>query len=151
MRLAEGQREGAGAHLPIEAPRGRSLYAWSDLQLQLDASSPHALPLSSLNTLDSLLDRDRQREEDGFPRKIRIGRMMKPGRNGGDKVVVVPSTVEEKFFHDRIKIQEEGEGEGEAEGGVGSGEEEELPLVVVGETNDLEVINIDVLDLEPFL
>ena len=30
------------------------------------------------------------REEDGFPRKIRVGRMVKPGRGGKDKVVVVP-------------------------------------------------------------
>lgn len=126
LRLAEEQGESPHAHRPLEAPPRRSLYAWSDLQLQLGASPPHSFPLSSLNTLDSLLDRDRQREEDGFPRKIRIGRMMKPGRDGGDKVVVVPSTVEEKFFHDRVKIQEEDEGEGEAEGGAGEGEEGEV-------------------------
>ena len=54
--------------------------------------------------------------------------MMKPGRDGDDKVVVVPTTVEEKFIHDQMRTDEEGagEGEGEAEGGAGEGEEGEI-------------------------
>src|SRR5512145_699681 len=79
FRLAEELGERVPVHCPLEAPRGKSLSAWNDLQLRLGTQSPHSIPLASLNTLDSLLDRDRQREEDGFPRKIRIGRMMKPG------------------------------------------------------------------------
>ena len=42
----------------------------------------------------------RQREKDGFPRKIRVGRLIKPGKRGKEKVVIVPTTVEEKFCHD---------------------------------------------------
>ncbi len=53
-----------------------------------------------LRSIDDLLERDRHREKDGFPRKIRVGRLIKPGRGGKDKVVVVPTTVEEKLIHD---------------------------------------------------
>lgn len=126
LRLAEEQDNGSQAHFSMTGPRSRSVYSWNDLQILHDASPPRLIPLSSLSTLDSLLDRDRQREEDGFPRKIRVGRMMKPGRDGSDKVVVVPSTVEEKLYHDRIKVQDETEAEGEAEGGSGEGEEGEV-------------------------
>jgi hypothetical protein len=126
LRLAEEQDNDSQAHFSMTGPRSRSVYSWNDLQILHDASPPRLIPLSSLSTLDSLLDRDRQREEDGFPRKIRVGRMMKPGRDGSDKVVVVPSTVEEKLYHDRIKVQDETEAEGEAEGGSGEGEEGEV-------------------------
>ena len=51
-------------------------------------------------TLDELLERDRKREEDGFNRKIRIGRIVKPGTGGKEKIIIVPTTVEEKFIHD---------------------------------------------------
>lgn len=126
LRLAEDDDAGDAAHAPIAAPRHRSLCGWNDLALMDDGSPSSLIPLSSLNTLDALLERDKQREEDGFPRKIRVGRMMKPGRNGSDKVVVVPSTVEEKLIHDQVKAHEDGEGEGEAEGGTGEGEEGEV-------------------------
>ncbi|MBC8440200.1 MAG: hypothetical protein H8D87_10985, partial [Deltaproteobacteria bacterium] len=45
-------------------------------------------------TLDELLEKDRRREEDGFKRKIRIGRIVKPGSGGKDKIIIVPTTVE---------------------------------------------------------
>ncbi|WP_020674499.1 DUF444 family protein [Geopsychrobacter electrodiphilus] len=78
----------------------------------------------NLRTLDQLLERDKLREVDGFPRKIRIGRMVRPGRSADGKVVVVPTTVEEKFIHDnRFNQQQEGEGSG---GGSGAGEEGEV-------------------------
>ena len=71
-----------------------------------------------LRSIDELLERDNLREKDGFPRKIRVGRLIKPGKGGKDTVVVVPTTVEEKFIHDSIKPPEEdgttgGSGEGE--------------------------------------
>ncbi|SLM33082.1 conserved hypothetical protein [Desulfamplus magnetovallimortis] len=72
-------------------------------------------------TLDELLEKDRKREEDGFKRKIRIGRIVKPVRGGREKIVVVPTTVEEKFVHDEISLEEEGEGE--STGGTGDGQE----------------------------
>ncbi|MEN8210460.1 MAG: hypothetical protein ABFR31_01980, partial [Thermodesulfobacteriota bacterium] len=76
-------------------------------------------------TLDELLERDRRREEDGFKRKIRIGRIVKPGSGGKDKIIVVPTTVEEKFVHDEIHPGQE-QGEGESTGGTGEGEEGDI-------------------------
>ena len=76
-------------------------------------------------TLDELLERDRRREEDGFKRKIRIGRIVKPGSGGKDKIIVVPTTVEEKFVHDEIYPDQE-QGEGESTGGTGEGEEGDI-------------------------
>ncbi len=75
-------------------------------------------------TLDELLERDKKRETDGFKRKIRIGRIVKPGRGGRDRIIVVPTTVEEKFVHDEISFNEQGEGE--PTGGTGKGEEGEV-------------------------
>ncbi len=80
--------------------------------------------LSSIRSIDDLLERDRIREEDGFPRKIKVGKLVKPGRGTEEKVVVVPTTVEEKFIHDnRFLEQDEGGGGG---GGHGDGEEGEV-------------------------
>ncbi len=76
-------------------------------------------------TLDELLERDRRREEDGFKRKIRIGRIVKPGSGGKEKIIIVPTTVEEKFVHDEINLDQE-QGEGEPTGGTGEGEEGEV-------------------------
>jgi len=76
-----------------------------------------------IGSLDELMERDRQREDDGFPRKIRIGNLVKPGRRGQNKVVVVPSTVEEKFVHDPNFAQEEDSG---GVGGSGDGAEGEV-------------------------
>lgn len=120
-------------HYDLPKPRQRSLYSYHDLEMLHDASPPRLIALSSAQSLDYLLEKDKQREKDGFPRKIRVGKMVKPSQNGDDKVVIVPTTVEEKLIHDRIRINEEGEGEGDdqsaGEGGSGEGEEGD----VVGE------------------
>ncbi len=76
-------------------------------------------------TLDELLERDKKREEDGFKRKIRIGRIVKPGKGGKDRIIIVPTTVEEKFVHDEVILDQE-PGEGEPTGGTGEGEEGEV-------------------------
>jgi hypothetical protein len=76
-------------------------------------------------TLDELLERDRRREEDGFKRKIRIGRIVKPGSGGKGKIIIVPTTVEEKFVHDEITLDQD-PGEGEPTGGTGQGEEGDI-------------------------
>lgn len=110
---------------PSPAP---SLYAYNDLEiLQQTVPSPVASMLA-YQTLDHLLQRDLQREKDGFPRKIRMGKLVKPGRDGDDKVVVIPTTVEEKFIHGQIREESEGgeEGEESGEGGIGEGEEGEV-------------------------
>lgn len=79
-------------------------------------------PDKSLNirSIDDLLAHDKQRTNDGFPEKIRIGRLVKPGRSG-QRVIVVPTTTEEKFIHDPEVSEEE-----EGAGGQGKGEEGEI-------------------------
>jgi hypothetical protein len=99
-------------------------YAFADLP-SLQALEPSGAPRPlRLGSLDELMERDARREEDGFPRKIRIGRLVKPGRGGKQKVVVVPTTVEEKLVHDRQFAQEQQQGGGA--GGSGEGEEGEV-------------------------
>ncbi len=100
---------------------------WSDLFLLQSHFFPRYTGVHTIRSLEELLERDRQREKDGFPRKIRIGRLIKPGKGRGSKIVIVPTTVEEKFVHD---LTHHGEGgDGGATGGSGEGHEGE----VVGE------------------
>lgn len=75
-----------------------------------------------LFTLDELLERDKQREADGFPRRIRIGKFIKPIKGKKEKIVVVPTTTEPKFYHDDSITQEQEE----TTGGSGEGEEGEV-------------------------
>ena len=65
-------------------------YVYHDLSFIQAMSMPPGSYTARIGSLDDLMGRDKQREEDGFPRKIRIGRLVKPGRGGKDKVVVVP-------------------------------------------------------------
>lgn len=118
-----------GDHYCISRPVIRSLYAYNDPEMLHNSSPPQLLALTSVQSLDYLLERDKQREKDGFPRKIRIGKMVKPSQDGDDKVVIVPTTVEEKLLHDRVRVEEEGEGgdgQGGGQGGAGEGEEGEV-------------------------
>ncbi len=103
-------------------PEGQPLYGHNDLFLLNALTALHPSYKTGLHSIDDLLERDKQREDDGFPRKIRVGRMIKPGKGGKDKIVVVPTTVEEKFIHDRsLRPSEE-----EPSGGSGEGEEGEV-------------------------
>lgn len=118
-----------GDHSSVSPPIPRSIFSYTDLEMLHDASPPKLLALSSVQSLDYLLERDKQREKDGFPRKIRVGKMVKPSQTGDDKVVIVPTTVEEKLLHDRVRFTDEGEGGGDGqggEGGAGEGEEGEV-------------------------
>ncbi len=100
-----------------------SLYDYHDLMV-LQALAPSAGSyVSHIRSIDELLEKDRQREKDGFPRKIRVGKMIKPGKVGKGKIVVVPTTVEEKFIHDPTLAEQE---EGQGQGGSGDGEEGEV-------------------------
>ena len=78
----------------------RSLYSHADLNILQSTLPPKATHIHSLSSIDELLERDKKREKDGFPRKIRIGRLIKPSGGSKDKVILVPTTVEEKFVHD---------------------------------------------------
>ncbi|WP_432823153.1 DUF444 family protein [Trichloromonas sp.] len=99
------------------------LYGVSDLCAMQKMESGQGAYTTNIRSLDELLERDKQREKDGFPRKIRVGRMIKPGRGDDDKVVVVPTTVEEKFIHDPTFKPPE---KGDSTGGSGDGEEGEV-------------------------
>lgn len=100
-----------------------NIYQYNDLET-VQAMSPPAISYTvCIKSLDDLLERDKLREDDGFPRKIRVGRLIKPGKGGKDKIVVVPTTVEEKFVHDNSFNPQDEE---EAAGGSGEGEEGEI-------------------------
>ncbi len=116
----------------------------------LDPPAAEGTYTTRIRSIHELLERDKMREKDGFPRKIRIGKLVKPTPGGKEKFVVIPTTVEEKFYHDRIPSptgedgtnggtgsEEEGdilgeqpvrpeEGAGEGEAGKGEGESHEL-------------------------
>jgi uncharacterized sporulation protein YeaH/YhbH (DUF444 family) len=112
---------GAEMRRGVSYPNG--VYDYHDLLFLQDLSSPRGSPLTSLKSLDELLERDRLREKDGFPRKIRVGRLVKPTKGGKDKVIVVPTTVEEKFIHDTTFRPPDDD---TASGGSGKGEEGEV-------------------------
>ena len=102
------------------APRG--LYGFHDLEALQGLAAMQSSASANIRSIDELLERDRQREQDGFPRKINVGRLIKPGRSGKEKVVIVPTTVEEKLLHDTsFRTEEE-----KSTGGSGDGEEGEV-------------------------
>ena len=109
----------------------KSIYSYNDLEMLQISPLTNLIALNTVQSLDYLLERDKQREKDGFPRKIRVGKMVKPSQDGDDKIVIVPTTVEEKLFHDKVRLEEEGEEEGDGDpasgdGGTGDGEEGEI-------------------------
>jgi uncharacterized sporulation protein YeaH/YhbH (DUF444 family) len=112
----------------------RGIYGYHDLEVLQRLTAMQGSASANIRSIDELLERDRQREQDGFPRKISVGRLIKPGKRGKEKVVIVPTTVEEKFLHDSSFRSEEdrsGGGSGEGEAGEVIGEqpvrEEERP------------------------
>jgi uncharacterized sporulation protein YeaH/YhbH (DUF444 family) len=116
--LRDASADGAGGIGPV----ARQIYSYNDLFHLQAIAALETTHSTSLRSIDELLERDRQREKDGFPRKINVGRLIKPGKGGKEKVVVVPTTVEEKFIHDSSLQAEEEEGQG----GSGDGEEGEV-------------------------
>jgi uncharacterized protein len=97
-----------------------NLGVFNDLSSPQMRDVPRKTSQSVYNSIDRLLERDSQRESDGFPRKIRIGRLVKPGKGTAGNVIVVPTTVEEKFIHDNsFRSSEEGDAGGSGEGSEG--------------------------------
>ena len=117
-----GRREQAGPVPTFRVVR-RDPLAYGDLPWLQALEPPRPTYVARIGTLDELMERDARREEDGFPRKVRLGKLVKPSRSG-QKVVVVPTTVEEKLLHDNDFAQRQ-DGGGEA-GGSGEGEEGEV-------------------------
>ncbi len=100
----------------------KPLYDYNDAEFfsALTGSASHT---SRIFDLERLLEKDKLREKDGFPRKIRLGKLIKPMRNASDKTVVVPTTTEEKFYHfNRVPDLSEGQ----PTGGTGEGDEGEV-------------------------
>ncbi|MCK5538498.1 MAG: DUF444 family protein [Bacteroidales bacterium] len=97
------------------------LYNKNDFQFIQQFSSPIQSATLNLKTLDELLEHDKQREKDGFPKRIRLGKLVKPLPGNKTKVIVVPTTTEPKFYHDNSVTEEE-----QATGGSGEGEEGEV-------------------------
>jgi uncharacterized protein len=114
--------QGAGDGQEFCSRASQDIYAYHDLLDLQGMAAMQSTSHVSIRSLDELLERDKQREKDGFPRKINVGRLIKPGKSGKDKVVIVPSTVEEKFLHDNSFRTEEEQGGG----GSGDGEEGEV-------------------------
>ncbi len=100
-----------------------SLYDYHDFLVLQQSTPAKGNYTNRVRSIDELLEKDKQRAADGFPRKIKVGRMIKPGKGGKDKVVVVPNTVEEKFIHDPSFSTEEEES---SAGGSGDGQEGEV-------------------------
>jgi len=112
-------------HLPLinSVPDGFSkLYDSTDFKTLLGFNPPQNTAISSLQTLEELMEHDKQREKDGFPRRIKLGKYIKPSADNKSKVVVVPTTTEPKLYHDD-SISEDGE---DSTGGSGEGEEGEV-------------------------
>ncbi len=118
MALGRQERPPLSSDESISAP---GLYDFSDFQFFMGMQEQPKATAASLQTLDELLQRDKQREEDGFPRRIRIGKFIKPVKGQKERIVVVPTTTEPKFYHDPSASEEE-----ETTGGSGEGEEGEV-------------------------
>jgi uncharacterized sporulation protein YeaH/YhbH (DUF444 family) len=100
----------------------QDIYASNDLCKLQNTSGPKGSYVNRLRSIDELLERDKLREKDGFPRKIRVGRLVKPRKGDKEKIIVVPTTVEEKFLHEKRLAS----AEDEPSGGSGQGEEGEV-------------------------
>lgn len=119
LATAEDSHDPVDVHLD----RQKSFYRYCDaVLLQRMAGVDYGIT-HLMKSLDELLERDKQREADGFPRKIRMGRLVKPGRGSKGKVVVVPTTYEEKLIHDPAVNPES---DAPSSGGTGEGEEGEV-------------------------
>ena len=108
----------------------RPLYDYHDAESWSLTPVLKLAALAPTRSLDELMARDKQREKDGFPRKIFLGKVVKPGGRDDERVVVVPTTVEEKFLHDAVIVAEDADGGDGGEdplfGGQGDGEEGEI-------------------------
>lgn len=122
-QIMENEPDGALEHrLPLADEEGfkalNNIYRPDDFETILGVRQKQT-PYMCLSTLDELLERDNQREKDGFPKKIKTGTIVIPMKSGVRKVVIVPVVVEEKFVHDTDPLREDDETEG---GGSGKGE-----------------------------
>lgn len=102
-----------------DASENPNIYAYNDLEMILQSSLPKHSYALFLQTIDKLLEHDRQREKDGFPRRIKLGKLVKPSKNNKGQVIVVPTTTESKLYHDDSVTKEN---EDQGTGGSGEGD-----------------------------
>lgn len=100
--------------------QSHSLYFLNDWKVLPGYFTPEADARLMLRSLEDLLEKDKKREEDGFTRRIRLGKLVRQGKGKKSKVVIVPTTTEPKFYHDDSVTDEE------TTGGSGEGEEGEV-------------------------
>lgn len=86
--------------------------------------------VSSLESLDNLLERDKNRGKDGFPKKIKFRSVLA----GPGKIISVPFVEEEKLIHGEFEPKKESDEEGDQEGGQDIGE---IPGHGEGEKGDV--------------
>lgn len=91
-----------------------------------------------LKSLDDLIEHDKQREKDGFPKRIKLGKLIKPVKGHKEQVIIVPSTTEPKFYHDNSVTEDENDlgetgGAGDEQEGDVLGQEEVDPQGAEGE------------------
>ena len=104
----------------LSQKNSNDLYKCSDfLILQNISALQSNNPTLSIATLEELLERDKQREKDGFPKKIKIERI--PAGKG--KFVIIPFTEESKLFHDNFNPASD---QKEETGGQGEGKEGDI-------------------------
>lgn len=125
LKLINAEMAIPGGHeSPSDAPKGiylekRTFYDFFDtrdmFQMNMNAGQQ-----ARLHALDKLLERDKQREKDGFPRKVKLGKLVKPIKGGNDKTIIIPTISEEKLYHWKGEQQQ---GQGEGTGGSGDGQE----------------------------
>lgn len=115
---------------------GMKLAAKERLKLQPSSiwPSPAHSPILSLESFENLLKIDEQREKDGFPKKIKIRKILtSPG-----KIIVVPYVEEEQLIHGEFEPKSdqdsEDSGEGESDLGQVLGHGEGEVGEVIGET-----------------
>ncbi|MFH1063525.1 MAG: DUF444 family protein [Candidatus Woesearchaeota archaeon] len=92
---------------------------------------PRMGPDMALQGLDEILRRDAQREKDGYPKKVKLRGLTRPSKDGKHKVIIVPMTHEEKFYHipDAYPEDDDGmpqDGDSGETGGAGDGDEGEV-------------------------
>ncbi len=116
-----------GRHVSPRVGGGRapadSVYRFGDLADLQALAIDHSRAQAAMTSIEELLERDVQREKDGFPRKITLGKIVRPGRRGTSKVVLVPTVVEDKFVHDSRRLKPD---QAPSSGGSGAGEEGEV-------------------------
>ncbi len=87
-------------------------------------------PAASLESFEDLLKRDEAREKDGFPKKIKIRKILA----GPGKIIMVPYVEEEKLVHGEFEPKSEQDGEEVGDLGTAAGHGEGETGDVIGET-----------------